>query len=102
MFASAVLFSIMAIMVKALSSTVPAAEIIFFRAFISVAIIMAMVAAGKVGFRIKEKAKATFRGIMGGISLMLYFNAIGMTSVSNAVLLSYTYPIFASIFSKQK
>jgi len=99
MFSSAVLFSFMAIMVKALSSSVPAVEIIFFRAFISFAIIMGMVATKKVEFKIKEKGKATFRGIMGGISLMLYFNAITLTSVSNAVLLSYTYPIFASIFS---
>ncbi len=99
MFSSAVLFSFMAIMVKALSSSVPANEIIFFRSFISFAIIMGMVAAGKVEFKIKEKGKATFRGVMGGVSLMLYFNAITLTSVSNAVLLSYTYPIFASIFS---
>ena len=99
MLSSAVLFSIMAVMVKALSPSVPAAEIIFFRAFISFAIIMGMVAVKKVEFKIKEKGKATFRGIMGGISLMLYFNAIALTSVSNAVLLSYSYPIFASIFS---
>jgi drug/metabolite transporter (DMT)-like permease len=99
MFSSAVLFSIMAIMVKELSRSISAAEIIFFRAFISFAIIMGMVAFKKVEFKIKQKGKATFRGIMGGISLMLYFNAITMTSVSNAVLLSYTYPIFASIFS---
>ncbi len=99
MFSSAVLFSFMAIMVKAISSSVPANEIIFFRSFISFAIIMMMVAAGKVEFKIKEKGKATFRGVMGGVSLMLYFNAITLTSVSNAVLLSYTYPIFASIFS---
>ncbi|MFH1710278.1 MAG: DMT family transporter [bacterium] len=99
MLSSAVLFSFMAIMVKALSSSVPAAEIIFFRAFISFTIIMGMVAAKKVEFKVKEKGKTTFRGIMGGISLILYFNAISLTSVSNAVLLSCTYPIFASIFS---
>jgi drug/metabolite transporter (DMT)-like permease len=99
MFSSAVLFSVMAVMVKELSRSISAAEIIFFRAFISFAIIMGMVAFKKVEFKIKEKGKATFRGIMGGISLILYFNAITMTSVSNAVLLSYSYPIFASIFS---
>jgi drug/metabolite transporter (DMT)-like permease len=99
MLSSAVLFSIMAVMVKALSSSVPVAEIIFFRAFISFAIIVGMVAFKKVEFKIKQKGKATFRGIMGGISLMLYFNAITLTSVSNAVLLAYTYPIFATIFS---
>ncbi len=58
-----------------------------------------MVAAGKVKFRIHDKGKTIFRGVMGGISLILYFNAITLTNVSNAVLLSYTYPIFASIFS---
>jgi drug/metabolite transporter (DMT)-like permease len=99
MLSSAVLFSIMAVMVKALSASIPVAEIIFFRAFISFAIIMGMVAFKKVEFKIKQKGKATFRGIMGGISLMLYFNAITLTSVSNAVLLAYTYPIFATIFS---
>lgn len=99
MFISSVFFSLMAIMVKMLSSSVPAAEIIFIRAFISFAIIMGMVAAGKVKFRIHDKGKTIFRGVMGGISLILYFNAITLTSVSNAVLLSYTYPIFASIFS---
>jgi drug/metabolite transporter (DMT)-like permease len=96
---SAALFSIMAIMVKVLGSSVPAGEIIFFRAIISVAIIAGMIASGKVKFRIKEKGKAAFRGIMGGIALVLYFYAITMTSVSNAVLLSYTSPVFASIFS---
>jgi drug/metabolite transporter (DMT)-like permease len=99
MFISAIFFSCMAILVKMLSSSVPAAEIIFFRAFISLAIIMGMVAAGKVKFSVKNRGKTVFRGVMGGISLILYFNAITLTSVSNAVLLSYTYPIFASIFS---
>lgn len=99
MLSSAVLFSFMAIFVKMLSSTVPAAEIIFFRAFISVMIILAMVFAGKVEFKVRAREKIIFRGIVGGISLILYFFSITMTSVSNAVLLSYTYPIFASIFS---
>jgi drug/metabolite transporter (DMT)-like permease len=99
MFYSAVLFSIMAIMVKALSASVPAAEIVFIRSFISFVIIFGMIATKKVEFKIKEKGKAAFRGIMGGISLVLYFNAIMLTSISNAVLLAYSYPIFAAIFS---
>lgn len=99
MFASATLFSFMAIFVKVLSSTVSAAEIIFFRALISVLIILGMVLIGKVKFKFHAKEKIIFRGIAGGISLVLYFYSITLTSVSNAVLLSYTYPIFATIFS---
>jgi drug/metabolite transporter (DMT)-like permease len=89
----------MAIFVKLLINVIPAAEIIFSRCIISVLIIICMGALGKVSFKVKEKEKMIFRGIMGGTSILLYFYSIGMTSVSNAVLLSYTYPIFASIFS---
>jgi len=99
MFASAALFSIMALMVKILSSTVPPAEIIFFRSFISVVVILLLGVTGKVHFHAHAKDKLIFRGIVGGISLMLYFYSITMTSLSNAVLLAYTYPIFASMFS---
>jgi len=99
LFSSAALFSIMAVLVKILNRSVPAAEIIFCRAAISVVIILGMVMIGKVRFRIHAWEKIIFRGIVGGISLLLYFYSITLTSVSNAVLLSYTYPIFAAIFS---
>jgi len=99
MLSSSVLFSFMAILVKVLSNTISSFEIVFFRCFISVLIILVMVMLGKVEFKVKEKEKAVFRGIMGGISILLYFHSITLTSVSNAVLLSYTYPIFAPIFS---
>lgn len=99
MFSSAVLFSIMAVFVKLLSKSVPAAEIIFFRSFISVVLLLLLVGIGKVRFTARSKEKLIFRGIVGGISLMLYFYSISLTSLANAVLLAYTYPIFASIFS---
>ena len=98
MFISSVFFSLMAIMVKMLSSSVPAAEIIFIRAFISFARIMGMVAAGKVNFRIHDKGKTIFRGVMGGISLILYLTH-NIDERFQCRSLSYTYPIFASIFS---
>lgn len=99
MFSSAVLFSIMAVFVKLLSESIPAAEIIFFRSFVSVVLIISLGLTGKVRFTAHSKEKLVFRGIVGGISLMLYFYAITLTSLANAVLLAYTYPIFASIFS---
>jgi drug/metabolite transporter (DMT)-like permease len=99
MFSSAVLFSLMATMVRMLGNSVPAAEIIFIRSFISVALILLMIASGKVSFKVGSKEKLIFRGIVGGISLMLYFYGLTMTTLSNAVLLAYTYPIFAAIFS---
>lgn len=99
MFASAVLFSCMAVSVKYVSSRISAPEIIFFRSLISALLIIAMGFAGRVRFKVSSTDKLVFRGIIGGISLMLYFYSLTLTSVSNAVLLAYTYPIFASIFS---
>ncbi len=99
MFTSAVLFSFMAIMVKIVSRSVSAPEIIFFRSAISVVILVALAMSGRVAFKARSKEKLVFRGIVGGISLMLYFYSLTLTSVANAVLLAYTYPIFAAIFA---
>jgi drug/metabolite transporter (DMT)-like permease len=99
MFISAVLFSIMAIMVKIAGATIPAAEIIFFRSLVSVVIILTIMNFRKPGFKIVAKDKLIVRGIVGGISLILYFYALTMTSVANAVTLDNTYPIFAAIFA---
>lgn len=99
MFLSAILFSVMAILVKISARTVSAPEIIFFRSLISVVLIVCMVLVGKARFKVKRFDKLVFRGIVGGISLVLYFYSLTLTSVANAVLLDYTYPIFAAIFA---
>jgi len=99
MFASAVFFSIMAILVKVAGQTLPAAEIIFFRSLVSVVLLVAMMAGKKDSFRIGSRDKLIFRGVIGGISLVLYFYALTLTTVTNALTLDYTYPIFAAIFA---
>jgi drug/metabolite transporter (DMT)-like permease len=99
MFISAALFSVMAILVKIASNAVSAPEIIFFRSIVSVILIILLIPIGKASFKVKRLDKLVFRGIVGGVSLVLYFYALALTSVSNAVLLDYTYPIFAAIFS---
>jgi len=99
MFLSALAFSLMAVTVKYASSFVPTPEIMFFRTFVTVAVIMLFAATGKVDLKVRSKGKLAFRGIMGAITLLLYFNAISITTLSNAILLAYTYPVFAAIFS---
>jgi drug/metabolite transporter (DMT)-like permease len=99
MFVSAIFFSIMAVFVTLAGKNIPAIEIIFFRSLISVLILAAIFLTGKAKFKAKAKEKLVFRGIIGGISMMLYFYALTMTNVANAVILSYTYPIFGAIFA---
>lgn len=99
MFLSAVLFSMMAILVKYTSDLVPAPEIMFFRSAISFLIILFIALLGKADIKPRSKGKLLFRGIIGAVSLTLYFYGISLTTLSNAILLAYTYPIFGAMFS---
>ena len=99
MFLSAFIFSLMAISVKFASQFVSAAEIIFFRCIISVVLILFLTALGKASIKPHNKKLLLFRGLAGAVGLSLYFHAVSLTTLSNAVLLTYTYPIFAAIYS---
>ncbi|MFC1560094.1 DMT family transporter [Candidatus Margulisiibacteriota bacterium] len=99
MFLSAFMFSIMAVSVKFASQSVSASEIIFFRCIISVAIILLMALMGKADLKPHSMGLLIFRGLAGATGLTFYFHAVSLTTLSNAVLLTYTFPIFAAIYS---
>jgi drug/metabolite transporter (DMT)-like permease len=99
MFIAAVLFSFMSVLVKISSNTIPAAEITSFRSIISIMILVAMMYFNKASRRVSRMDKLVFRGVIGGLSFVLYFYALTLTSVANAVVLDFTYPIFAAIFA---
>ncbi|MDO8554356.1 MAG: EamA family transporter [Candidatus Micrarchaeota archaeon] len=100
-----VLYSILAgvvgVFIK-LTQNLDAQSLVFFRAAIATATIFAIVL-----FRNKLKdlllitpAKTVMVGIFQGLSIFLYINSLLHTTVSNAVFLLYTAPIFSVILAK--
>ena len=100
-----VLFSILAgsvgIFVK-LTNGMNAISIVFFRAFIATLFILLVVIFKKKhrDLKLVFPMHTLFIGVLQGLSIYFYFNSMLITSVSNAVFLLYTAPIFAPILAK--
>lgn len=77
-------------------------SIIFFRAIIaSIFILIILILTKKIKeLTLVSPVKTILVGLFQGISIFLYFNAILNTSITNAVFLLYTAPLFTLIFAK--
>jgi drug/metabolite transporter (DMT)-like permease len=99
MFLSAVFFSIMSVLVNIAGHSISAAEITFIRSAITTFILIGILFFNKSSVKVNRMDKLVFRGIVGGISLVLFIYALTLTKVANALLLDYTQTIFAAIFA---
>ena len=100
MLLAAACIGIQAFFVKLASETTPAAEIAFLRFLTSYLIVRLAMTAGWVKIELVNWKGVLARGILGGTGNLLYFYAIAGTRLSNAVVLLYTYPIFASLYDR--
>ncbi len=100
MLLAAACIGVQAYFVKRASEYTGPAEIAFLRFLASYLIVRAAMAAGWIEVRLVNRRQVFARGILGGIGNLLYFYAIAATRLSNAMVLLYTYPIFASLYAQ--
>jgi len=86
-------------LVKFLSSTIPTAEIVFFRNFISSLIILVILYKRKVNPLGVNRKVLIMRGIFGTLGIFFYFYSISRLVLADAVMLNKTSPFFVLIFS---
>jgi len=96
---SAICFSIMALCVKYASSSISPFQIVFFRSFFGMLMVLPMILQKKVSLWGEERFKLTMRGVSGFGALILHFYTIAKLDLGMAVMLNYTAPIFTVIFS---
>jgi len=89
----------MAFLVKILSGYLPAEEIAFARFFVGFLFISLLALFKIIPLNFKNKPLLALRGIIGGMAILFYFKAISMIPLSDAVVLSFTYPIFGTLFA---
>lgn len=118
LYLSSVFFAVMAVAVKLLTGgaaggtgpawawfgahRIPATEVVFWRSLIPFVFLLP-VAVSELR-RAPEPARAVapllvFRGLSGGLAMWLYFIAIEKLGLSTAVVLNYTSPLWATLFS---
>ncbi len=96
---SAVAFSLMALCVKFVTETLPPFEIVFFRSFFGMLLVLPLMRRKKTSLWGHERLKLTLRGVSGCLALLLHFYTISKLELGMAVMLNYTAPIFAVIFA---
>jgi drug/metabolite transporter (DMT)-like permease len=91
-------FACMGVCVKFAALRFSAAEIVFYRSFISLFLIVGVLRAQGVPMRTAHWRLQLFRGGSGFFSLLMYFYAIAMLPLATAVTLNYTSPLFLVVF----
>lgn len=89
-------FSLMNVFVKLLPH-IPAVEIVFFRALVSLIISIALLRIYKINFWGNNKKVLILRGASGMIALILYFKLIQSIPLASAVTILFLAPIFTTI-----
>ncbi len=97
--ASALCFATMAAFVRLTAAQLPRSEVVFFRNFIGLLILLPLVAQQKVSLRTSHFRLHLLRATAGLAAMSLYFYAISNLPLAGAVLLNYTSPIFVALFA---
>ena len=99
-------FSIMGLMVKLLSSLFNEYELVFYRSFISLVIVVFIIRNNGVSYLTRYWKIHFARSFIGFISLILFFYAITKLPLGTSMTLNYTSPIFVGLlipfFMKQR
>ncbi|MEI7429488.1 MAG: DMT family transporter [Betaproteobacteria bacterium] len=91
-------FACMGVCVKLASESYSAAEIVFYRAAISLVFLVVLVRVRKIPMATPHWKFQLSRSVCGFLSLLCYFYAISLLPLATAVTLSYTSPLFLAIY----
>ncbi|WP_051534169.1 DMT family transporter [Desulfitibacter alkalitolerans] len=96
---SSLIFSIMNALVKAVSFTIPASEIVFFRSIIGTVIILILIKYSKVKFSREGIPMLSLRGLLGGLYMLAYFYTISKIPLIDAIILVNLSPVFVILLA---
>jgi drug/metabolite transporter (DMT)-like permease len=98
MVVASLLFACMGVCVKFAAETHSAVEIVFYRSFISLILMFALVRLRGVALATPHWRWQISRGVVGFLALFGYFYAITLLPLATAVTLNYTSAIFLAIY----
>jgi drug/metabolite transporter (DMT)-like permease len=103
MLVAALLFAVMGALVKLGAPRFSSAELVFYRSFFGLAVIVIAVAYSQRGrfaaFATPHAGTHLWRSLSGFVALLLFFHAIGQLPLATAITLNYTSPLFLAALS---
>jgi len=99
MLVAGLLFGCMSVFVKLGASYFTHIELVFYRSFISMLIVYAIMRRNNIGIATQYPLTHCWRGVSGTIALLLFFYCITVLPLATAVTLNYTAPLFLTMFT---
>lgn len=96
---ASVCFGAMGLVVKALGGRVPLVELAFFRSAIGLVPLSLLLVRRGIPIASPRWRSLSLRGVWGLLAMLCYFRAIATMPLTDAVLLNYTAPVFATLFA---
>src|SRR5262245_11416059 len=96
---SSICFGVMALAAKLASAELPGAQVAFLRFAVMMVPVLAVPSIAKKAFTFQRLDILLYRGVFGGVAVLLYFLAIEHIPVGIATLLNYSSPIFSVAFA---
>lgn len=93
MLVAAFFFAIMGVLVKVASLKFSSAELVFYRSLFGLVFIFAYVKIQKLSIKTAHLSKQMTRSMIGFISMVMFFYAIGQLPLASAITLNYTSPL---------
>ena len=100
--ASVIVFVVMASLIKATSSHVPAGQAVFFRSFFAIPIILVWLWSSRelsTGLRAKNPLGHVWRGLVGTMAMGLGFAGLGLLPFPEVTAIGYAAPLLTVIFA---
>jgi drug/metabolite transporter (DMT)-like permease len=92
------IFTSTSVMIRLLSAQIESVQTAFFRAFLSVLLLLPMIAAGRVKpWQSKRLAGHFWRTAMGTASMVLGFYAVSMLPLADATAIAFSQPLFSVV-----
>jgi len=99
MILSAFFFALSDVLVKVMSPSIGMFQIAFFRFLLGGLILWPVLVLGRSSLRGKSTGALVLRGLAGTLAFFCLIKSIAMIPLSNAMVLLYTFPLFATVFS---
>jgi drug/metabolite transporter (DMT)-like permease len=98
MLASGIFFAGLGVSIRLASREIPSVEVVFFRNFINLIIMLPwLIKIGIGGLKTKKLSMHLFRAIGGLISMFFWFAGFGVLPLAEATSLGFTAPLFATL-----
>ncbi len=97
---SSLIFSIMNVLIKATSTNIPSNEIVFFRSFVGIIMLIPLMKSRGMKLPNMKDKLLISRGLLGAFYMVAYFYTISNIPLLDAIVLVNLSPIFSLLFSR--